>query len=370
MTVILIIEDEDALRDAIIDLLHFEGYQAIGAADGLAGLQAARERLPDLIICDIRMPLLDGYGVLLELNRTPETSGIPFIFLTAHASREHQRRGMTLGADDYVTKPFAHEELMAAIRARLQKQSRMRAAYEQRLDHFREQLIHTLPHEFRTPLTAVLGYAEVLAADASADTLDPGRTLEMAQSIIQAGSRLHRLVENYLLYAQVEILKLDDARLAALRTQVTPHPDFAIDSVCRREASLAERERDLILGGEALAVATGEDTLRKIAQEIVGNAFKFSEPGQPVEVHYALERAHLAIQVRDHGRGMTSEQIQQVGAYMQFNRKLYEQQGSGMGLIVARRLIELHQGWLNIDCPAGGGLQVTIRLPLAPNALH
>lgn len=370
MTVILIIEDEEALREALIDLLHFEGYQAVGAADGLAGLQAARERHPDLIICDIRMPLLDGYGVLLELSRSPETSSIPFIFLTAHASREYLRRGMTLGADDYVTKPFAHEELLAAIRTRLQKQTRVRAAYEQRIEHFREQLMHTLPHEFRTPLTAVLGYAEVLAADAAANTLDPGRTLEMAQAIVQAGNRLHRLVENYLLYAQVEILKLDEARLAVLRTQVTPHPDFEIDSVCRREASLVEREKDLVVGGEPHAVATGEDTLRKIAQEVVSNAFKFSAPGQPVEVHYAPDRAHFAIQVRDHGRGMTREQIQQVGAYMQFNRKLYEQQGSGMGLIVARRLAELHQGWLHMDTPADGGLQVTIRLPLAQNGLH
>ncbi|MCC7207666.1 MAG: ATP-binding protein, partial [Anaerolineae bacterium] len=86
--------------------------------------------------------------------------------------------------------------------------------------------------------------------------------------------------------------------------------------------------------------------------------------------HYAPERAHFIIRVRDHGRGMTREQIEQIGAYMQFNRKLYEQQGSGMGLIVARRLAEIHHGGLHMDSPIDGGLYVTIRLPLAQPASH
>jgi DNA-binding response OmpR family regulator len=106
MTRILIIEDEDVIRQNVLEMLEYEGFETSGAADGLAGLQTAREQLPDLIICDIMMPELDGFGVLEELRSDSATATIPLIFLTAKADRDSMRVGMNLGADDYLTKPF------------------------------------------------------------------------------------------------------------------------------------------------------------------------------------------------------------------------------------------------------------------------
>jgi DNA-binding response OmpR family regulator len=119
---ILVIEDERATRSNLLKFLESEGYTAIGAENGRLGIQAALDNLPDLIICDILMPELDGYDVLTELQKEPETAAIPFIFLTVAADPEHFRQGMQLGADDYLSKPATSAELRAAINSRLKKQ--------------------------------------------------------------------------------------------------------------------------------------------------------------------------------------------------------------------------------------------------------
>ena len=145
MKKILVVEDTAAVREEILDLLRFEGFDVIGAEDGLFGVQRAREFLPDLIICDILMPGLDGYGVLEALRKEPVTAMIPFLFLTAKAAKEDIRQGMEFGADDYLTKPFYTEELLAAISARLARQATVNTQHEQKLEDLRGNITHALP---------------------------------------------------------------------------------------------------------------------------------------------------------------------------------------------------------------------------------
>jgi YesN/AraC family two-component response regulator len=129
MTKVLVIEDQAETRDIFLDSLEAEGFEAIGAKNGLVGVQKALENLPDLVLCDIMMPELDGYGVLSTLRQEPTTAMIPFIFLTGKATKAEVRQGMNLGADDYLTKPSTVEELLLAIATRLQKQAYMKAYY-------------------------------------------------------------------------------------------------------------------------------------------------------------------------------------------------------------------------------------------------
>ena len=121
MNRILIIEDDAQTRENIGIILEMEGHRVLSAADGRAGLEVARREQPDLIVCDLMMPELDGHGVLQALRSSEETAGIPFIFLTARAERADQRMGMNLGADDYLCKPIDAEDLLAAIQARLRR---------------------------------------------------------------------------------------------------------------------------------------------------------------------------------------------------------------------------------------------------------
>lgn len=136
MKKILVIEDNNDIRENIVELLELSGYATIEAANGKEGLQKAIVEMPDLIICDIMMPVMDGYGVLSGLNNHPKASLIPFIFLTAKAEKEDFRKGMGLGADDYITKPFEEKELMDAIELRLQRAELLRHADDAPLPTF------------------------------------------------------------------------------------------------------------------------------------------------------------------------------------------------------------------------------------------
>jgi len=121
MTRILIIEDDQQTRENLELILQMEGFDVTSAPNGEAGLEAARRTPPDLVVCDVSMPKLDGHGVLRELRADQDTSAVPFIFLTARAERSDQRTGMNLGADDYLCKPVEAEDLIAAVQARLQR---------------------------------------------------------------------------------------------------------------------------------------------------------------------------------------------------------------------------------------------------------
>jgi len=115
MTKILVIEDEGTVRENILELLDAEGFEAIAAENGRIGLELAKQHLPDLILCDVRMPELDGYGVLTGLRSEVTTSAIPFLFLTAKAAKTDLLYGLELGATAYITKPFTLSQLLEAI---------------------------------------------------------------------------------------------------------------------------------------------------------------------------------------------------------------------------------------------------------------
>jgi CheY-like chemotaxis protein len=129
MKKILVIEDEQIIRENILKLLKAEGFDVTGAENGAQGLNAAVSNLPDVIICDVMMPELDGYGVLMALRSNPVTATLPFVFLTGKAERSEMRQGMELGADNYLTKPFTKAELVGAISSLLKKQEAVAEQY-------------------------------------------------------------------------------------------------------------------------------------------------------------------------------------------------------------------------------------------------
>lgn len=133
-TRILIIEDNTDIRESTSEILELANFEVLQAKNGKIGVDLATTHLPDLILCDIMMPELDGYGVLYMLSKQPQTSSIPFIFLTAKAERLDMRKGMEMGADDYLTKPFDDVELLNSIESRLNKRDKQQAFYSQSLD--------------------------------------------------------------------------------------------------------------------------------------------------------------------------------------------------------------------------------------------
>ena len=141
MKKILLIEDESRTRRLFLESLEAEGYYTIAAENGYIGIQQAQEHLPDLVICDIVLPEVDGYTVLTTLREEPSTAVIPFIFLTAKVFKADIRKGMELGADDYLTKPCTTDELLRAIAAQLKKQAALQQGYASKLQLCKEPLL-------------------------------------------------------------------------------------------------------------------------------------------------------------------------------------------------------------------------------------
>ncbi len=359
---ILVIEDDPAIREGIGDFLKMEGFAVRTAKNGKVGLQLAEEQTPTLIICDIRMPIVDGYDVLRVLRNDQKTVTTPFIFLTANDGRENQRLGMELGADDFITKPFTPDELLAAVDTQLRKRQVISQKYEYTLSLLRQNIIYALPHELRTPLTLIMAYADMLIEDA--DIIKPDDLQKWADTILRASQRLHRTMENYLVYVQLELVASDKKALVELRNHITADAAEVIKKAAGQVATEMGRPEDLRLDLTKLALQIAEDDLEKIVAEIAGNAFKFSEVGKKVKIKSVREGNAYSLIIEDKGRGMTREQIDNIGAYMQFERALYEQQGLGLGLAIARRLVELHLGTFQVESNPGEGTTMTIRFPL------
>ncbi|MDB4534818.1 response regulator [Vicingaceae bacterium] len=131
---ILLIEDNLEMRENTSEIMELANYNVITALNGKDGVEKAKKHLPDLIICDIMMPEMDGYGVLYILSKDPSTCAIPFVFLTAKAEKSEFRKGMNLGADDYVTKPFEEMELLNVIESRLERSKLFKSGYDQNLN--------------------------------------------------------------------------------------------------------------------------------------------------------------------------------------------------------------------------------------------
>ncbi|HEY9633146.1 MAG TPA: response regulator [Coleofasciculaceae cyanobacterium] len=361
MQKILIIEDEQPVRANILELLEAEGFKAIAAEDGAIGVQKAQELVPDLIICDVMMPNVDGYGVLSTLRQNPVTATIPFIFLTAKADRESLREGMSLGADDYLTKPIKLKELLRAITTRLEKQAAVDRQQTQKLDELRSNITLSLPHELRTPLNGIIGCSELLIAQY--DSFEPSEIQEMLEGIRISGQRLYRLIQNFLLYADLELITADSERVNSLQTHQVPSVKTLITEQAIQQAKQANRITDLQVELLDCSVQISANHLNKLVEELINNAFKFSTAGTPVTVTGQPQNNTFILTVSDKGRGMTAEQIANLGAYRQFERKLYEQQGSGLGLTIAKRISGLYGGRLTIDSIPNRETTVVVTLP-------
>jgi len=369
MKKILVVEDAKALRRDIIEMLGYEGYQVEGAENGQEGIERARNYRPDLIICDIMMPVMDGYDMLRELRKDHSTSTIPFIFLTARAERGDMRQGMELGADDYVTKPFTAGELIKTVQTRLEKQAVVSEQAEKKMQVLRNNMLLALPHELRTPLNVVLGFSDLLILDA--DTITPPRIAEISGYINKAALRLYRLVENYILYMQLELVNQNPGQQQIIIQGMTANVKNTIEDQSRHwtlnpHPPSLKRTDDLALDvAESKPLAIGEEYMNKLLEELIDNACKFSPPGTPITVTGEETDTGYKLTVADKGRGMTAEQINTIGAYIQFDRRILEQQGTGLGLALCKLLAELHGGTLTIKSEPDCGTQVHVSLPFA-----
>ena len=377
---ILAVDDNATNLEALSDYLGELGCTVLLKLNGKQALALLERRSPDLILLDIVMPEMSGFELCRQIKNRPHSKDIPVIFMSALSDTIDKVKGFELGAVDYITKPFQHEELFSRIKAHLTirqlqqdlqgkneelqvllEKEREALERERKLtDDLRLNLSLSLPHELRTPLNVILGYSEILMNPGSVS--GPDEIAECASGIYRNGKRLHRLVENSLLYANLKLLKYTPGdRRSWLRETPIELKRF-VSLVSQRKAKEMQRQDDLFLELDTINVRVSPPNFEKILLELLDNAFKFSNHGSQVYIRTSINAKLCILSIQDRGRGMTQTQIDSVGAYMQFERSHYEQQGTGLGLVVAHLLAELEGAVISIDSQPEEGTTISLVL--------
>ena len=368
MTKILVVEDEAILREEIVEWLTMEDYTAFSAEDGLIGVEAAFRQLPDLIVCDVTMPHLDGYSVLAELNANPATAGIPFIFVTARVTHEDIRYGMSLGADDYITKPFTRVELLQAIQVRLAKKAAQEQEHQHALEHLQQaltqeqerrllnaKLVAMFSHDFRNPLTTILLSNNLLREQGH--RLDEERRLVHFNRIDASARKLVQMLDDVLLVAQLETGKLD-LKLEPLNVGL-----FLEQIVESFQAIHGEKYPIFFESQVTTPQLMDGRLLHPIAANLISNAIKYSAPGSAVHILVDDYEGQCRLTVQDQGIGIPDADQANLFEVFQRSSNVGNVPGTGLGLALVKQAVTLLRGSVHFESQVGIGTTMTVMLP-------
>jgi two-component system sensor histidine kinase/response regulator len=368
MTKILVVEDEEQIRTEVMDWLQFEGYTVIGAENGLLGIEAAIRETPDLILCDVVMPEMDGHQVLLEVRSNPFLSHTPFIFLTARASRDAVREGMDLGADDYITKPFTLDEILSAVGSRLEKQAAQDSLVEAHLNVLnseleeerekrllKSRLVAMFSHDFRNPLAAILSSVELIRA--YDERLSPDRRRTHLDRMEGSVRLLLQMLDDMLLVAQMESGRLEyDPQLVDVS---------ALVKAIVGEFALIHNETHTLSFHSDVQNSLEMDPklFRQVAANLISNAVKYSPSGGEVTVTLTEGKDTFELVVRDQGIGIPEDKMSRLFEPFQRAANVKDVKGTGLGLPIVKQAVELCGGSIHVESVTGEGTRFVIQFP-------
>lgn len=371
---ILIIDDDEALRLGLTITLQRRGYSVVSAENGRDGLEKIKLVAPDLILCDVMMPPPNGFELRKQLSADPDFANLPFVFLTARAGVADRIEGMDDGADDYITKPFEPQELVARLEAifrrveveRERGRRQMQAVAAGEMAQFKQEVIQNLHHELRTPLTNILMPLEAILNNKFDNPADQAHFVRMA---LLNADRLNSLSTDFIL-----LTNLDHGGLNTFRQVVYVENDLlgAIQRRLERYKSKKLRFETRFDLQSELRAPRREFT--HVLIHVLDNAFKFSPENGRVELAISVTPASEAtIQVRDEGPGIPAELREKVfDRFFQGSQgDTREQEGLGVGLTLAKAVVELLGGQIRLlEQNSGCGLELWLPAPAQGEGEH
>ncbi len=361
---VLIVDDNPLIVNVLQSLLQAEEYLVSVSSNGAEALSVLGKTAVDVIVCDVMMPTMDGYEFHEKVRSNPDLSHIPFIFLSALSEDSEINRGRETGADDYLCKPFDPRSLMAVIKGKVKRSRVLKAQAEERYNAYRKKVVHTLSHEFRTPLVAINTGSELLLDQAG--TLDPKKAQNLLEAIRRGGQRLEKLVNDFMLMQQIEAGIAQ--RLVETRAQAV-----SLDKIVHKYVQ--QNVDDLVKDGFIIKVHSDKDAhssrvyepyISDIISRLVNNAVKFKKDDLHIDIHLIHQGDVNYIEVHDRGIGMDPAHAREaMDAFAQIDREKLEQQGSGVGLAIASRYARIHGGILDYRPNESGGSIVILSLPAA-----
>lgn len=352
---ILIVEDERDIRDSLKIILELNDYSVETAENGQVGLEKAINLQPDLILCDVMMPILDGFGLLKQLRE--KAIDIPLIFLTAKAQYNDLRTGMNLGADDYIFKPFKSAELLQSIERRLERKDQLEHHLKTLIDHLEQTILLMVGHEFKTPMHGILAFTNLIkqkANDLANDEIE-----EFCKYLEKSSQRLQQTFQKIQVYYD---LKLSRGVLQSDQTDVAL--DQLLATIAMQVANEHDRLDDLkVLSMEPHSIHISIELFSIALYELIDNAFKFSNKNTPVSIALTTGLNGVNIEIADQGNQCKAAELSmRSGAIGQIKRSKFEQQGLGVGLALALLIINSQNGQLFFEDLQPNGIKTEISL--------
>ncbi len=355
---ILIVENDFDLRKNVAEFLSVEGYKTIEAENGAVAIQHLENDIPDLILSDIGMPVVNGFDLLNYTQSNPVLSLIPFIFVTAQCEEEHLRRAMNCGADDYLVKPFKFGDLLNTVITRLKK----RAKIIHQFDDLKISISKHIPHELRTPIVSILGFSDLLATDI--ESFDTNEIVMAARSIKKAGERLRDRIEKFLVFTEVETLRNTIRQYEEIKSQALFIEQSLFMIELNSLISHYERNNDVQFSITNCNIKISERHFVILLKELVDNALKFSKSGTKVTVTGTKSDNKYQLVICDNGCGFDQKHIKEISAFFQFNKDELQQPGLGLGLAIVRRILEIFEGTISIGSIPGKFTKIQVSFKL------
>ena len=373
---ILIVDDEPSNFDVIAAQLSDCDYLMDYASSGQEALSSLDIYNPDLILLDVMMPGINGIEVCQQIKAMPKWQAVPIVMVTALSSKSDLAKCLDAGADDFISKPVNSEELRARVKSmlRIKKQfdkiQSLSLIQENTIDTLkislgalRGNLASNLSHELNPPLYGIIAItASIEVIKDYLQDMEIAPALEMLDLVEQSACRIEMLTKRLLVYFELETFVSKQYPVKPMRTKFS---STAIETTLRSQAQNSNRSNDLVFSLEDAEILLSEQYLSTLLYELVDNALKFSSSGTSITVSSQIEGDMLKLSVLDLGRGMTEEQIAKIDAFIQFERETYEQQGTGLGLTISRKIAELTGGKFWITSVYQHETKVHLTLPLA-----
>lgn len=363
MAKILVIEDNEYLRSNIEEFLQMEDFEVDSAEDGKVGIEKAKSFLPDLIISDVNMPFVDGFGVLEALKNDAETQNIPFIFLTVKKTLQDRRKGMSLGAADYLPKPFDLDELITVVNRMLNPEEALQDAEGGGFNELKSLVGFPVTRIIDEPLKKLEQLAELMKGDTA--NVKAKEIPEIAGMIAENAFRLRKDIIKVLYFYRVEGLKTNKQELEALKIFTTAGIVDKLELIAKSIAESYERRADLFVHADEARLSLPEEFFEFCLGELIDNAFKFSSDEDLIQVTGTKQASFYTITILDEGVGMDMTLVDHVQPYAKLNATGERGAGLGLGLYNVKCLVRLFGGSLNVQSEMGVGTVITLSIPLA-----
>lgn len=358
MNQLLIIEDDLDVLENLKDIFEYANYKVFTSESGVKALSILKEINPDLIICDINMPQMNGIEFLEIIKRNPDTYAIPFIFLTAMTEKEYLRKAMNLGADDFITKPFDNDEIVSAVRSKIDKFSNLKSKIESDIELAKGQINPRIPAQFTQPLQSILGFSTVLKNNYH--EFDESERKNLIENIQKSSKIIIRILDNYTLYNQLK----NKENFKALNENSNIEVKQLINDVIEDFKILNNSKDRIVNFANYGIIKLNLDFQRKIINEIITIASdKCYENTEILISGDIIDDAYYKLTIKFQSAGLNIDEKEIINLAENIDISDSEKKCCALSFAIVKLICELNGGRFEAESEPYDFTTITIKLP-------